>query len=220
MFQKDWLQRQLEMLSALIAQLLKLRQDGDEQAALQLIDDTYRELFGLEPRLVGLTPDEFLIDKVRSGNRIDGHRALTLATLLREDAAGQARGGNEAEHQQRLLKSLAVFLECSKDGTLPPHYSEVYDVQAVLDDLNDAELSPTLKYNLFQFYEDTGRYASAEDMLFELIDSSDAPQTLIAEGVAFYEWLLTQDDADLVAGNLPRREVEESLARLREWAPN
>ena len=216
MFQKDWLLRQLETLSALVAQLLKLRQDGEEQAAQQLIDETYRDSFGLEPQLVGLTPVEFLIDKVRSGNRIDGHRALMLATLLREDATSQTRIARDDAAQQRLVKSLAVFLACANDDTLPPDYAGVYDIHQVLDATDQEALPPALKYDLFRFFEDTGQYAEAENVLFDLIESSDAPQALIEEGIAFYQWLQQQDDADLIGGNLPREEGDESLGRLRD----
>lgn len=219
MFQKDWLTRQLDMLATLSAHILALRRNGDNTAAQAVLDEACREVFGLEPALLALTPAEFLIDKTRSGNRIDGHRALLLATLLREQAAAGewAADSPAAERAQQALlqRSLAVFLACAEDGTLPPEHAQVYDIRQTLAVMDDEWLSPELKYRLFHFLEDSGRYAEAEDMLFDLIESSAAPEALIAEGIAFYEWLLEQDDADLAAGNLPRDEVTESLARLR-----
>lgn len=219
MFQKDWLLRQLEMLAALSARILALRRSGDNKAAQALIDETYRELFHLEPGLLTLMPPEFLIDKVRSGNRIDGHRALVLAALLREHAGtGEANDlplSEDSAQQALLQRSLAVFLACAEDGTLPPEHERIYDLRQTLDAVDYESLAPELKYRLFHFFEDAGQYAEAENVLFDLIESSAAPQALIAEGIAFYEWLLEQDDADLAAGNLPRDEVDESLARLR-----
>ncbi len=218
MFQRDWLIRQLEVLSALLAQILSLRRNGDNKAAQALIDDACGELFGLEPGLMALMPEEFLIDKVRSGNRIDGHRALALAALLRE-RAGTCQQDTptlpEDSAQQALLRrSLAVFLACAEDGTLPPDHEQLYDIHQALNKVDHEALGPELKYRLFHYFEDTGQYAEAENVLFDLIESSAAPQALIAEGVAFYEWLLKQDDDDLATGNLPRDEVSESLERL------
>ncbi len=219
MFQKEWLARQLEMLSALSAQVLLLRRTGDDKAAQALIDDACRELFGLEPGLMALMPEEFLIDKARSGNRIDGHRALALAALLRERAGtGDAINSSpqeDASRQALLRRSVAVFLACAEDGTLPPDHEQIYDIHQALNGIDYETLTPELKYRLFHYFEDAGQYAEAENVLFDLIESSPAPQALIAEGIAFYEWLLEQDDADLAAGNLPRDEVNESLARLR-----
>ncbi len=218
MFQRDWLIRQLEMLSALLAQILLLRRSGDDKAAQALIDEACRELFGLEPRLLALMPEEFLIDKVRSGNRIDGHRALALAALLRAraDPCQQSSPSvlEDSSQQALLQRSLAVFLACAEDGTLPPDHEQLYDIHQALNEVDHEALGPQLQYRLFHYFEDTGQYAEAENVLFELIESSAAPQALIAEGVAFYEWLLEQNDADLEAGNLPRDEVNESLARL------
>lgn len=218
MFQKDWLARQLEMLLALSAQILSLRRNGDDKAAQALIDEACREGFGLEPGLMALMPDDFLIDKVRSGNRIDGHRALLLAALLRDQAGiGEVTGSplqDDSSQQALLRRSLAVFLACAEDGTLPPEHAQVYDIHQTLNGVDYETLAPELKYRLFHYFEDSGQYAEAENALFDLIESSPAPQAIIAEGVAFYEWLLEQDDADLTTGNLPRDEVNESLARL------
>ena len=219
MFQKDWLARQLEALATLSAQILLLRQKGDNKTAQDLIDAAYGEMLGFDPRLVGLLPTDFLINKVRTGDRIDGHRALVLAALLREHA-GLAQASSDSAlpdnsgAQALLHRSLSVFLACAEDGTLPPEHGQWYDPHQALDALTPDALAPELKYRLFHYFEDAGQYAEAENVLFDLIESSPAPQALIAEGVSFYEWLLEQDDADLITGNLPRDEVDESLARL------
>ena len=56
--------------------------------------------------------------------------------------------------------------------------------------------------------------AAAEDILFRLIefDAEDAAVTQV--GIAFYETLRGKSDAELIAGNLPRDEVESGF---QEW---
>jgi len=213
-YQKDWLLRQIEMLAAMIARLLELRRAGDDQEIQRLIDEAYRDLFGLDPRLIGLLPDAFLIHTLMSGDRIDGHRALVLACLLREDAAGLAARGDVDEAERRLIRSLQAFLAASKDDVLPPEHADLYDVRQVMELLGDAVVAPAIRYDLFHYYEDSDRYAQAEDVLFDLIGESASPEALIAEGIDFYRWLLTLDDQALEAGGLPRAEVQESLERL------
>lgn len=216
MFQKDWLLRQLEAISAMVAHIHRLRTQGDLEGTQQTIDEAYRELFGLDARLAGIVPHQFLRDKISAGDRLDGHRGLALAVLLREDAQLQLDRGLPDEAESRLVGSLAVFLATAKHGALPPEHPGLYDAHAVLNQLDPGALPGEVAFDLFQFYEDEGEYASAEDVLHELIASSPAPHALIKEGIAFYEWLLTREDEELEAGNLPRAEVIEGLSRLNE----
>ena len=69
---------------------------------------------------------------------------------------------------------------------------------------------------LVQIYETSGRYDEAEDWLFHLLDASPARPREPGQGIAFYERLLTLDDATLAAGNLPTEEALASLAELLE----
>jgi hypothetical protein len=203
------------MLSGLVARLLQLRQDGEEQEAAGEIEEGYRELFGFDPRLIGLLPSEFLFDKLRSGEYLDADKGITLAILLREDAMNYLAQGNTLEHYQRLTRSLKVFLAIEREHQIAPEQQALYDADAVLAQMDEYELPPDLKYDLFQYFEDTGQYARAEDTLLELIEDSEDSAALVDEGVSFYEWLLTLDDDEMAAGNLPRAEVEEGLAQLR-----
>lgn len=216
MFQKDWLLRQIEMISAMVAQLVLLRRNGDFQEAEQTIDEAYREMFGLDPRLVGILPIQFLNDKIMSGDRFDGHRGLALAVLLREDAQNRLDQGRIGEVDTLWLRSLAVFLAVAKVGALPPEHRELYDTESMLERIDPDAMPGEMKYDLFQFYEDDGQFARAEDVLYELIEASPSPEVLIEEGIDFYEWLLLQSDEDLANGNLPRAEVAEGLERLCE----
>lgn len=216
MLRKDYLLRQIEMLSAMIARLLQLRQVGDEQGAVEEIEQSYHDLFGLDPRLISLLPAELLINKVKSGDYLDVAKGITLAILLREDAANYLALGNAQEHYQRLVRSLQVYLTTIQDQELTPEHELLYTVDDVLDQMRDYELPAEVKFSLFQYYEDTGQFASAEDTLHDLLENPHVRQTVITEGISFYEWLLTLGDDELEAGNLPRTEVEESLMQLRE----
>jgi hypothetical protein len=215
MLRKDYLLRQVEMLSALVARLLHLRQIGDEQGATDEIEQSYQELFGFDPHLINLLPADFLLDKLRSGEYLDADKGITLALLLREDAMNYQTAGDAVQHFQRMARSLKVFLAVEREHQLAPEQAALYSVDDALAQLDEYELPADLKYDLFQYHEDNGQFAQAEDVLHELIIDTDGDAQVVDEGIAFYEWLLTLDDAELDTGNLPRAEVEESLAALR-----
>jgi hypothetical protein len=65
-------------------------------------------------------------------------------------------------------------------------------------------------------YERTGEFAKAEDALFAMLDVEPNNWGIVEFGLAFYERLQRQSDATLVAGNLPRAELEAGLTELRD----
>lgn len=216
MLRKDYLLRQIEMLSGLVARLLQLRQSEDTQGAVDEIEQSYQELFGIEPKLISLLPAELLLDKLRSGEYLDADQGFTLAVILREDALNYLSVGNTIEHYQRLVRSLKVFLAIALEHNLAAEQIELYDVEEVLSQMSDYALPADLLYDLFHFYEDEGQFAYAEDALHELLEASDNSPDVLAEGASYYEWLLTLDDQELESGNLPRAEVQEGLAALKQ----
>jgi hypothetical protein len=68
---------------------------------------------------------------------------------------------------------------------------------------------------LMQHYEVTGQFAKAEDCLFAMLEAEPGNAALVQFGIAFCERLRGQSDASLASGNLPRPELEASLAELR-----
>lgn len=215
MLRKDYLLAQIEMLSGLVARLLKLREDGDEQSVTNEIDSSYHELFGLDPRLISLLPNPFLLEKIRSGEYLDAAQGMTLAIVLREDAINQLERGGTTEFYQRMTRSLSVFLAIAREHQLEPEQLGLYDVEAVLGRLAEYQLPNELNFELFHYYEDLGQYARAEDLLHETIEQSERNPEMIAEGIAFYEYLQSLPEHELEAGNLPRSEVEEGLLLLK-----
>lgn len=72
-----------------------------------------------------------------------------------------------------------------------------------------------VKERLWRHYERMGRFADAENWLFELLDDPQAPPDTAARGVDFYGRLLARNDEELLIGNLPRSEILASLAELQ-----
>jgi hypothetical protein len=81
--------------------------------------------------------------------------------------------------------------------------------------LQTAPLPVRTQAGLMQHFERTGEFARAEDAFFTTLDSEPDNMALVEFGIAFYQRLLTQSDAALVEGKLPRAEVEEGLRELQ-----
>ena len=125
-----------------------------------------------------------------------------------------------------IIKSnLELMLEDIIDEYATRNTIENFDFKCIkinrlLKSLKDQFMSIKLQLNLLTFYEICGEYGKTEDILYELIDNKylDLEQftSIVKLGIKFYERLLTKEDDDLLEGNLPRDEVIEGMALLKE----
>jgi hypothetical protein len=88
-------------------------------------------------------------------------------------------------------------------------------VDLFLSLLQDAPLPLATQAGLMQYFERSGQFARAEDMLFNMLESEPGHPGLLDFGVAFYERMRGQSDLSLAEGGLPRTEIEPGLAKFK-----
>jgi tetratricopeptide (TPR) repeat protein len=115
------------------------------------------------------------------------HLARALANTL--DAQGAWTIGAEATQ-----RAMALYEASGQDENLAQY------LQSELDVVSYAELA--------------GRFDDAEDSFFKVLDLAGDNPDVISRGMKFYDSLLSHSDDELVAGGLPREEVEESRREL------
>lgn len=143
-----------------------------------------------------------------------------------EDADGEM--SVEVEHLPEFLPSYAQMLS---SAALVRHNSDEHSLalemvteaaqigQALVEATEDeeaVELYLNAQFGVMQYAAAAGTYDRAEDALFKALALAPGIPELVELGVEFYEGLLAKDDATLEAGGLPREEIVESLAELRE----
>ncbi len=200
-----------QALSRILNKKIKKNYDG----ALEEINLTYKKLFGFDSKLINSLPDSEIIKMLEIGGGFEKEKALIIAELIKEE--GEIRFLKNKEHgipASVYIKSLAIYLYGLKDGDKKLVEKSKEKVDFLLLKLKQYGLQDRLKKNLFKYYESTGRYADAENILFELIESNEIG--MLKEGISFYRRLMELSDADLENGNLPRSEVEQSLQVVEE----
>lgn len=214
MLREDYLLRIIRQAAQAIAHILGLTVEQRYAQALEAIDHTLQEFLGLSSELLARLPESTLLEMMSVGGVADAGRILFLAEMLAMQGDIYAAQGDEAEARRRRLKSLNLYLEVARLSEPSALADQLARIEGLAGALRPSGLPPETLAGLFHCLEATGRYAKAEDALFGLIEASPRPAAAIEEGVAFYERLRTRSDAELVAGDLPRSEVEESLAEL------
>lgn len=142
-------------------------------------------------------------------------KALMVTTLLKEAGDVATAQGRADEARACHLKGLQLLLEILARGEPFEYPGFLPRLEIFVAALQDGPLPPETHAGLMRHYEQSGEFAKAEDCLFALLEADPANAGILEFGVAFYERLRRQTDANLAAGNLPRPELEAGLAELR-----
>ncbi|HEV8425913.1 MAG TPA: DUF6483 family protein [Actinomycetes bacterium] len=216
MYQRDYLMRQIEQVGQLLAHILGLAKGGRGDEALGMFDEAYRPLLGVGTGVVAVLDDAQLVDLLTSGSNPDMRRVALALELLKAEADLYAGIGQVPEAAARYRRAIALA------GCLAARSERLLDVDLAGDLLARAEgleLSVSQRLRLARVLEALGRYADAEDALFELIDEHPDDPEPVEEAIAFCQRLRPLEPERLAAGGLPLEEVHATLAELLRRQP-
>jgi len=210
---QDYILRMVQQFSGFLVRVMRLRKEGKTDEALVLLAEGYGPLVGLPESLVHALSDDDLITLLRSQGRLDPGRCLGLAELLREEAQVYDDVERFDESYPRYLKALRLYLELivEDDELANERIPGMTDVIAAL---NGLELPIATADRLIDFFEQTGQFDDAENVVLQRLENSPDDDAFVSAARAFYERLTTKSDAELIVGGLTRDEVREALQRF------
>ncbi|HZD67783.1 MAG TPA: DUF6483 family protein [Actinomycetes bacterium] len=210
MYQRDYLMRQIEQAARAVAAILRKALGGDPDEALSMLDEAYQPLLGISSRVVSTLTDEQLISLLVSGSSPDLRRVVSVLEAVKAEADVHGMRGDEqaAATGYRRALGLAAYLAGHSDRLDGQLAADLVERVGGLD------LTAHQRLGLARVLEDLGRYADAEDALFEAIEAVPDDARPTDTGIMFYQRLLARDDGELEAGDLPRDEVKAGLAEL------
>lgn len=202
----DLILRTIEQLRQTLSWLLRGTTDVSALAQVQeQLEQAYRRHVGAGGEVVRRLPSEQVIEVMSSTGRLDPERAFVVAALLEVDALVP---GTEAELAAALrLRALDLYAEAAKQRLGEADLHE--RIQRLQVELEGYELPPGTFRRLLEAEVADGRFAAAEDLLFDWLERDGLTDAVRQGGEAFYDELLQRDDAELEAGGLPRVEVLE-----------
>lgn len=220
MLRNDYLMRLIEQFTQVMTIALGFKKAKDYQKSLSVIQNTLQQIFGVDAKFIDSIPEEDLLILLKVNEIIVPDRAVMIAALQKVTGEIYEIQGNQEGCYYAYLKSLTLSLEVWLNDTdtsaqtlLKEYLPEIDSLDAKLADYN---LPYPTKFRLWRYYEKFGKYAKAEDILYELLEDEEYGMDIVNEGISFYRRLLSKSDPELTAGKLPREEVEESLAKLEQ----
>src|SRR5262245_60754179 len=218
MIRRDYILRMIEEFVQVLARLKGLKQEQRWEEAGGTLEQQFQRLVGASPETVAHLSETELLAKVIQGEPTLAVRdkTLMLAALLKE--AGDVAAAQERHDEGRAfyLKGLHLLLEALGRTEVFECPEFVPRVELFVTALEHAPLPFQSQCLLMQHYERTGEFAKAENALLAMLDLEPNNPGLVEFGISFYQRLQGQSDAALSEGNLPRAELEASLAELRE----
>lgn len=211
MYQRDYLLRLIEQITVAIGStVFKLRKEKKHEEALDAVGELYNKL-SLPGRkiIAGLSAEE-LVRMLTQQGVLQTDKVVLAAALLKEEAAIYEEMGKKDTSRSYQLKSLYLYLVANQ---AEPNESAHKFIAELLNNVDTAELDLDAQRLLIPYFEASGSFSRAEDLLFKLLEMKH-DDTLRQEGIAMYERLLQLSDAELEAGNLPRKEVQDALNEL------
>jgi len=200
-----------------LAKIKEYRDEEKNEEALNVIDNTLKDLFRLGFKFFNSFSDENLIDMVKTDGTINADKCIMMAKLLEEDAEILENLGNSNEAFYIYLKSLNLFLEAflnkDEDCDLQDFFS---DIDIIIEKISNYKIPNILQEKMMNYYTKTNNYDKAENILYEILEDNNFDKSDIEKGISFYKELLTKDDEELENGNLSREEIVESLSIIKK----
>lgn len=220
MLRRDYILDQIKEFAGVLAKILGLAEKQEWESASAITAEESKRLTGLDLAHALQLSDTELFSRLVQGEptHIAQLKALMLAALLKASGDALEGQGRTQESQAHYLKGLHLLLETLELNAIDERPEFVPSVEGFLIGLGDAALPVQTHAMLMRHYERSGEFAKAEDALFAISEAEPPGAELLQFGEAFYQRLLGQSDAALLAGNLPRAEAQAGLEEFRAAA--
>jgi tetratricopeptide (TPR) repeat protein len=213
MINRDYILRMIEQLSRFLQRALMLKEAREFHESVGEIKKAGKMFLGLNPEAMEGLSDRDLVRLWSVGNDLDAEKCALAAQIFRAEGEIYEDQGNEEKAVGSYVKSLSLLVETIVFLREKIPTELIASVDFLAQRIDVATLPSGLKQKLFRAYVTVGRFAKAEDLLFEIIDEDTS---FVDEGKKFYEQLRMRKDDELERGNLPRQEVEEGMKELNK----
>lgn len=209
MLQRDYFLRMAEMLASVLAKVLFNKQNNNYEEAEKEIETAAKTIVGLDLNIINILSTDDIIKLMKTTGLYAG-RCLISAELLKEYADVHELNGKASGSIK--LKSLSLYIEALLSKELPEPEKYFSKINDLIKGIPGDEVSDELSLKLIDYYEFSGQFSKAEDLIFELIEKNSSE--IIDRSVSFYKKLQHRTDDELLKGNLSREEVNDALEEI------
>ncbi|TVY06954.1 DUF6483 family protein [Paenibacillus cremeus] len=222
MYRRDYLLRLIEQSMAVVQKVMYEVSQRRLEEAMALLTQAMKQLLGVGSKLVHALAVKDLIALLSRDGEVDQGKVLALGDLLNAEAAVWKEAGQEVAARQAATKSAELLLTARELDARAELKDEFQSrVQTALEMIGRSRMEIGLMEKLISYYEETGWFASSEDVLFHLLDALEEAgleserMEWVEIGIQMYERWLLLDEGKLENGNFSSNEVETALQELK-----
>ena len=210
MIREDYIMRMIEQFMQGLALILssKLKERWKEMD--ENIGALCEKLLGTDYQMIRHVEPEDIEDLLRNGTFVDPARAFVLARLFYEQADALVKREQLLAAQTLFFKAAILFMEIIRSGNQQLSSQSQEKVEAIIPHIPRALQTVAFQHRLFEYYELTGAFAKAENILFELAEKDVAG--IFEDGILFYSRVAKKTEHELEKGNFSNAEVDEGKA--------
>lgn len=217
MMRRDYILNAAEEFGSVLAGILGLNKEARWENASTLTSEEFQKLVGVDAAQALQLSDAELFARLIEGEptHLAETKIFMVAALFQ--AIGEARAGqNQVEEGRKYhLRALELLLDAMGRTAIGDRPDFAPKIETLFAGLGDSPLPTKTHALLMRYYEQLGEFARAEDELFAIAEIESPGPELLEFGAAFYQRILSQSDAALLAGNLSRAEAQSGLAEFR-----
>ncbi len=212
MISRDYFMRMTEMLAVVLTKVIFNKEKKNFEEAQTELEAAGKSIVGLDLKLIGIMSIDNVAELMKASDLYAG-RCVIAAELLKEYADSSRENILSEKSIDYFAKALMLFVEGVLSNDLPEPEKYFSKIEDLIQKLDEVELPESIKKRLFHYYEYTGNFSKAEDILFELVDINS--EEIFANALSFYERLKLKSDDDLRSGNFSREEIEDGIEEIR-----
>jgi hypothetical protein len=215
MIRKSYSFTKIENYPAFLDSIEDLREEKKYSEILELTNDFLVSHYSYSSTELNALTGEEIFDLIETQQGTDQEKWPCIADVLVEEGDAFEAQNLREKAARRYDKALLILMElCRRESTTftLANHTRIEDIFSKIV-IFDLPLSTKLR--LFHYLEDRKKFATAEDVLFNMIEESGRDLSIREQGIKFFERLLAMPDSELEKGNLPREEAEEGLVRIK-----
>lgn len=210
----SWIRRYIQWL----VELMGFVRAQNHELALHRIDLMLRALLDCGPDSVTSLTDGEILARLTLGDppQLVQEKFVVLAAVLEQLGLVFLEQNRQEVARDCFVKALHLVIGLKLRGATPQLTEYAPPLERLIERIRPMAVSERTWASLMILLEREGKFAKAEDALFMLLDAAPTNLEAIELGIEFYKRLAALSDEALVAGDLPRPEVESGLAELQD----
>jgi len=143
MYRKDYFLRVVEEFVEWLSKVLKLKNQGRYQEALEEIDKAYQGYFGWDASFCLQLPDNFLVETLQKNYQLHAEQMKIIADLIQQQGEIYFAQTQWEESYDLLYKALTIqeFLNSEEQTVFSfERHQKIYYLKAMINDLENMEV--------------------------------------------------------------------------------